>query len=170
MERQLRNKRTISAFVLPTIILFLAIVIIPICMSARYSTLEWNGLGDGTFVGLDNYARMLGDGEFTGSIGNSILLAVLSVCIQLPLAMILAVLLSREPIGEKFFRTLYFIPVIVSTVVIAQLFRKIYNVDYGLLNSALRAVGLDSWAQSWLSNVDTALIAVFIPIVWQYIG
>lgn len=159
-------------FVLPTIILFLGVVVVPICMSAGYSVLDWDGLGEGTFIGAENYVRLFGDDAvgFGPAVVNSIILAVLSVGIQIPLAIFLAVLLSREPVGEGFFRTIYYIPVIVSSIVIAQLFKKIYNADYGMLNSLLTSIGLESWTNSWLSNADTALFAVFIPIVWQYIG
>ncbi|WKL04628.1 sugar ABC transporter permease [Paenibacillus amylolyticus] len=65
---------------------------------------------------------------------------------------------------------MYFIPVLISTVVIAQLWSKIYNADYGLLNVLLQSIGLSSLAQDWLGQKDTALAASFIPTLWQYVG
>jgi len=92
------------------------------------------------------------------------------VFIQLPISLLLALILSRGIKGEKFYRTVYFIPVILSTVVIGQLWMKIYNPNYGLLNFILTKIGLQSLTNQWLGNTKTALMAVFVPILWQYIG
>jgi raffinose/stachyose/melibiose transport system permease protein len=97
-------------------------------------------------------------------------LAFLSVFIQLPISLVLALVLSNKVRGENFYRSVYFIPVIVSTVVIGQLWMKIYHPSYGLLNTFLRNIGLDSLAKEWIGNPDTALGSAFVPVVWQYIG
>lgn len=102
--------------------------------------------------------------------GNAFLLAGLSVTLQLALALFLALTLAKGRKGERFFVTVFFIPVLISTVVIGQLWMKIYNPQYGLINVGLRAIGLDSWTKTWLGEQDTALYAVFIPILWQYVG
>ncbi len=104
------------------------------------------------------------------SVKNSSILALLSVFIQLPIALVLALILSRGIKGDKFFRTVYFIPVIISTVVIGQLWMKIYNSDYGLLNTVLGKIGLKFLQNQWIGNTKTALGAVFVAILWQYIG
>jgi raffinose/stachyose/melibiose transport system permease protein len=93
-----------------------------------------------------------------------------SIFIQLPISLFLALVLAHGVKGEGFYRTSYFIPGLISTVVIAQLWSKIYNADYGLLNTLLHNIGLGSLAQDWLGQTETALIASFIPTLWQYVG
>ncbi|MCP1424141.1 sugar ABC transporter permease [Paenibacillus sp. ClWae2A] len=170
MNSVFSNKGTIAVFVLPTLLLFCGIVLIPIFVSSYYSLLDWNGVGRGTFIGLDNYVEMFKDTRVLNSIKNSLLFAGASVFIQLPISLVLALILASNVKGEGFYRTVYFIPVLISTVVIAQLWSKIYNADYGLLNVLLQSIGLSSLAQDWLGQKDTALAASFIPTLWQYVG
>jgi len=170
MDRVLKDKKAILIFVLPAFILFLLIVILPIFLSTYYSTLEWDGIGTGKFIGIDNYLELFKDNVFLLSVKNSFILAILSVFVQLPISLVLALILSRGVKGENFFRTVYFIPVVISTIVIGQLWLKIYNPDYGLLNTLLSSIGLKSITRAWLGEKDTALISSFIPKVWQYIG
>ncbi|WP_339285010.1 sugar ABC transporter permease [Paenibacillus sp. FSL R5-0486] len=170
MNSVFSNKGTIAVFVLPTLLLFCGIVLIPIFVSSYYSLLDWNGVGRGTFIGLDNYVEMFKDTRVLNSIKNSLLFAGASVFIQLPISLVLALILASNIKGEGFYRTVYFIPVLISTVVIAQLWSKIYNADYGLLNVLLQSIGLSSLAQDWLGQKDTALAASFIPTLWQYVG
>jgi carbohydrate ABC transporter membrane protein 1, CUT1 family (TC 3.A.1.1.-) len=72
--------------------------------------------------------------------------------------------------GERFFLSVFFLPVLISTVVIGQLWIKIYNPEYGVLNTLLRSLGLDSWTRIWLGDRNTALGAAFVPMLWQYVG
>jgi len=172
MEKILRDKKAIFLFVFPAFFVFVVIVLLPIVVSIYYSLLDWDGISKGIFIGLKNYKDLFirnTDG-FILAVRNSFILALLSVFIQLPISLFLALVLSREVKGVKFYRTVYFIPVILSTVVIGQLRMKIYNPDYGLLNFLLTKIGLQSLTNQWLGNPKTALMAVFVPIVWQYIG
>ena len=102
--------------------------------------------------------------------GHSFIVLFLSVFVQETIAMVLALILAKGVKGESFFRTAFFIPMVVSTVVIAQLFLKIYNPNYGLLNTMLESLGLGRWANEWLGDPKIAIWAVFIPLIWQYIG
>ena len=172
MNRVLNDKRAIMIFVLPSFLLFTLIVILPIFMSGYYSMLDWDGIGEGKFIGLKNFIDLFvnsSDG-FVKSVGNSLILAFLSVFVQLPIALILALVLASGIKGEGFYRTVFFIPVIISTVVIGQLWMKVYHPDYGLLNTLLNNIGLGSLTRAWLGETQTSLIAAFIPSVWQYIG
>ncbi len=172
MKKLYSNKLTILLFILPALLLFLFILIAPIFMSGYYSLFNWKGFGEKTFIGLENYAELFTSNSigFTKALGNSLLLALLSVAIQLPLALGLALLLGKGRKGERGFLSIYFAPVLISTVVIGQLWLKIYNPSYGLLNVALRAIGLDSLARIWLGEASTALGAAFVPTLWQYVG
>lgn len=170
MNSVFSNKTAIAIFVLPTLLIFCGIVLVPIFVSSYYSVLDWNGVGKGAFIGLDNYVEMFTDARALHSIRNSFLFAAASIFIQLPLSLLLALILASSVKGEGFYRTVYFIPVLISTVVIAQLWSKIYNADYGLLNTLLDNLGLSGLAQDWLGQKKTALVASFIPTLWQYVG
>jgi raffinose/stachyose/melibiose transport system permease protein len=172
MENLLRDKKAIFLFVFPAFLIFFAIVLLPIFFSFQYSLLKWDGISKGVYIGLKNYKNLFinnNDG-FLKSVENSLLLAVLSVCIQLPISLFFALVLARGIRGEKFFRTVYFIPVILATVIVGQLWMKVYNSDYGLLNFVLSQIGLKSLQNQWLANPKTVLGAAFVPILWQYIG
>ncbi|MHB8062484.1 MAG: carbohydrate ABC transporter permease [Ruminiclostridium sp.] len=170
MDRVLNNKKAIIFFLLPGVIMFLVLIIIPIIMSGYYSLQDWSGYGKGTFIGLKNYKDVLSDQIFVRAAINSLILAVASVCIQLPISLLLALTLAKGVKFEKSLVTIYFVPVIISTVVIGQLWMKIYNPEYGLLNVFLGKIGLENLGQAWLGDPKTALVATFIPIIWQYIG
>lgn len=170
MDSVLSNKKAICLFVIPTLLVFSVIVFLPIFMSAFYSTLDWDGIGKGTFIGIDNYIKLFSDGVFLKSIVNSFLFAFASIFIQLSISLVLALILASGIKGEKLYRTINFIPVIISTIVIGQLWTKIYNADYGLLNALLKNIGLENLVYDWLGKENTALVCSFIPTLWQYVG
>jgi raffinose/stachyose/melibiose transport system permease protein len=173
MKRTLGYKLSIFAFLLPALFLFIGILIAPIIMSGYYSLFNWKvGYPLTDFIGLKNYVELFTSKSigFPKALGNSLLLAVLSVFIQLPFALILALKLAKRIRGERAFLSIYFMPVLISTVVIGQLWAKIYNPEYGLLNVTLRSMGLDSLTRIWLGDKNTALAACFVPILWQYVG
>ena len=172
MNKMYSNKWYIIIFLLPALILFCGVLIAPIGASGYFSFFDWNGFTEKTFIGFSNYKELFTSDSigFMKALGNSLLLAVLSVFLQLPLALALALVLGKKIKGERAFLSVYFMPVLISTVVIGQLWLKIYNPDYGVLNVALRAVGLDNLTHIWLGEKATALVAVFVPILWQYVG
>lgn len=172
MEKVRRNKIAIVLFLLPAVILFAVIIVLPILMSSYYSLLDWDGITKGSFVGIKNYIELFTSKSagFPKTLRNAMLLAILSTFIQLPISLFFALVLARGIKGEKVFVSIFFIPVLISTTVIGQLWLKIYNPDYGLINAGLRSLGLDKWTRVWLGDQKTALIAVFIPILWQYVG
>ncbi len=170
MEKALRNKKAIAFFVLPGLVWFVLIAIIPIFQSFGYSFLKWDVISRPEFVGLKNYIRIFSDGVFYKAVLNSLLLAFASVFLQLPFSMALALVLAKGVKGENAYRTIFFIPVIISSMIIAQMWMKVYHPEYGLLNTFLRNAGLEGWQKQWLADGRWALIAVFVPMIWQYIG
>lgn len=171
MNKMLGKKRYVALFVMPAMLLFLCFTIIPLVISGVYSMFDYNGIGTMKFTGLNNFIKMFAeDRYFPKAVINSLILVVASLCIQLPISMILALVLSKGVKGEKFFRTVYFIPVVISSMVIGQLWMKMFNSDYGLLNNLIRSLGFSDFHYSWLSNPKTAFLATVIPAVWQYIG
>jgi len=95
---------------------------------------------------------------------------LLTLLIQLPLALVLGIVLATGIKGEGFFRTVYFIPVMLSAVVIGHLFRRIYDPNFGLLNSFLTGIGLENLNRAWLGDMKISLYAAIVPIIWQWIG
>lgn len=172
MDRTLRDKKAIIIFILPALIIFSFVVVTSIVMSGYYSTLDWDGIGKQTFIGLDNYKMLFVNNTdgFIRATGNSLILAVCSIIGQLIPAMILALFITSGIKLEGFFRNVFFIPVVLSSVAIGQLWIMIYNPTYGLLNKVLEMIGLKSWTHSWIGDEKTALAAVFMVIIWQYIG
>lgn len=172
MRKTLRYRVNIFLFLLPALFLFIGVLIAPIVMSAYYSLQNWNGLKEPIFIGFGNYVELFTSKllKFPNSLKNSLLLAVFSVFIQLPFALWLALKLSKGIKGERFFISVFFMPVLISTVVIGQLWLKIYNPDYGILNNILRALGLESWTRPWLGDKSVAFGAAIVPTLWQYVG
>lgn len=172
MKKQYSNKLHIILFLLPALLLFCGVLIAPIGASAYFSLFDWKGIGPKTFIGLANYKELFTSNSigFMKALRNSLLLAALSVGLQLPLALALALTLGKSIKGERVFLSVYFMPVLISTVVIGQLWLKIYNPDYGILNVFLRSIGLEKWTRIWLGKKETALGAVLVPTLWQYVG
>ena len=156
---------------MPALLIYCVIVLIPIFITAYYGLFEYNGMGSMNFIGLDNYKKLfLEDKHFVNSILNSLKLAGASLFIQLPIAFILAAVLARGVRFEKFYRTVYFLPVVISSMVIGQLWLMVFNGDHGLLNKFLNFIGLGQYAIGWTGDERTAFMTTVIPAVWQYIG
>ena len=188
---------------LPALVLFIGILIAPIIMSAYYSFHEFNLVAntDMEYVGLENYrilfssmltnpntGKLYANSMYLGdALAHSLILAALSTFIQLPLALIIALKLSKGIRGERTYLSIFFMPVLISTVIIGRLWMNIYDPGQaGLLNAGLRALGIDQWlfpaiskgitssklpfTGQWTGFRETALIAAFIPILWQYVG
>ena len=172
MNRMYSKKLYILIFLFPALLLFCGVLIAPIGASAYFSFFDWNGIGAKTFVGFSNYKELFTSDAigFMKALRNSLLLAAFSVVLQLPLALWLALTLGKKVKGERVFLSVYFMPVLISTVVIGQLWLKIYNPDYGILNVFLRSIGLADWTHICLGEQATALGAVFVPTLWQFVG
>lgn len=170
MNKLMYNKKSIAVFVVPTLLLYCAVVIVPVFVTAYFGLFKYNGMSAMKFIGFENYKNLFTDEIFLKSIVNSLILAGASLFIQLPISLILAIILARGVKFENFFRTVYFIPVVISSMVIGQLWLKIFNGDHGLLNIFLNNIGLGKFATVWLGNENTAFGATVVPSVWQYIG
>lgn len=171
MNKLMYNKKSVGVFVIPTLLIYVFIVLLPIVVTAYFGFFKWNGMGSMKFIGLSNFKEtLLTDKTFQLSVLNSLKLAAASLFIQLPLALLIALTLAKGIRFEKFFRTIYFVPVVISSMVIGQLFLKLLNADNGLFNIFLRSIGLEKLAVAWLGDPKTAFWATVIPSVWQYVG
>lgn len=170
-RRDTNKLLTIAGFLIPTAVLYTGLVLLPVIQAIYYSFYRWNGLGPlQNFIGLANYTRILGDRVFVGALGHNLQLVLLSIVIQLPLALGLALLVGRRLRGRTIFRTLFFLPFVLSEVVTGVIWNFVYRPDGGLINSLLQAI-IPGWQQAaWLGNPKTVLYALFGVITWKYFG
>ena len=161
---------TIVAFLLPALVLYGGFVLYPIVQSMRYSLFDWNGLEPLTdFVGLDNFRRAWGDQLFRNALKHNAIILVVSLLLQLPFAMALAVLLNSKIKGRAVMRTVFFAPYVLSEVVTGVVWRQILRPD-GLLNRSLEGAGAGGLVQGWLSDPDVVLYVLFFVLSWKYFG
>ncbi|WP_339271519.1 sugar ABC transporter permease [Paenibacillus sp. FSL K6-1330] len=168
MDKVMSNKKIIALYVLPALLVIMAVVYIPILLTAYYGLNEWNGIGAITFIGLDNYQALLSDGKFWDSAWHSLLLAVFSAA-SLMIYLAVAMVLASKIKGANLFRKIYLIPMLLSSVAIAQLWLRIYHPTNGIVNSFLESIGITN-PPAWLAESSLVLFALFIPILWQYAG
>ena len=157
------------AFLGPAIILMLVFFVIPVIYVAVVSLMKWNGISAPEFRNIRNYMLLFKDKAFIRSVTNNVIWALVAGFIQVPLAMVMAIILSRKPKGWKFFRTVYFFPQVISGIALAMLWRAVYNAETGLLNGILKSVGMGHLACDWLGGIKTAFPAVLIYWVF-YVG
>ena len=171
-RRSRMGSRWLSAVVLlaPSMLLLAVFLLYPLVGSFRLSLLDWNGLGTGArYVGLANWMHLSHDAVFWKALRNNLLLAVFSVVIQLPIALVLAVMLDKAGRGSRVLKLLYFLPLLMSSVAIGVLFKNVYDPNFGPLDVGLRAIGLDSLAQDWLGDPRFSLASTIAVICWQNI-
>lgn len=166
------SRLTITAFVLPCLLIYFGIVFVPIVVSLYSGLLDWNGIGTSTFVGLDNFKNLFfHDPIFWPSVKRTLMFSVFSMA-EIPLALFVAILLRRYIRKPNFLVSSYFLPVILSVVIIGQLWKTIYNPASmgGMLNQILIAIGLESWSRSWLTEPAVAMYSLYFVALWQYLG
>jgi ABC-type sugar transport system permease subunit len=159
-------------FVGPALLVLCAFIVYPVFYSVWLSFHEWNGFSFEwqRFVGLDNYVALVEDPVFWKVAINSVLFVAVRTPVEVVIAFGLALLLNRELPGRSLLRTLFFVPVVMSLIVVTIIFQRIYEPTAGLLNTFLRDVGLGGLAQSWLGDPATAMPAVIAVSVWKNVG
>lgn len=168
MNKMMSNKLIITLYILPALLFLALIIYIPIALTAYYGLNNWNGIKAMEFIGFANYKELLGDGAFWSSAYHSLLLAVFS-CLSLVVYLAVSLVLASNIKGANLLRKIYLIPMLLSSVAIAQLWLKIYHPSNGLINLFLEQLGVVNTPE-WLSNTDLVLFSIFLPILWQYAG
>src|SRR5213078_1509222 len=165
------SRAAIAGLIVPGLCVLTFSLVVPLGFSAYFSITDSAGFGEYHIVGADNYREILGDEVFWRSLRNVVLLIAVTIFLQNPIAFVLAAVLSRLSARvSRILRTVYFVPAVLSLVVVAKLWVAVFNPTFGVLDKLLRAVGLDALAVSWLSNPRTAVAAVLWIIVWQGFG
>lgn len=165
-----RMRLEIAALTGPALIVFVAFVIFPVVLAAYYGFFSWAGYGPATdFVGIQNYVTILQDGPFLDALRHNAMIAILSLVIQGPVAIGLALLLNRKMRGQSVIRVLIFVPYVISEVVVGLGWSLMLQ-SGGAANGLLDKLGLASLQQDWLSNPDVAIWSLLMIITWKYVG
>ena len=170
--RRTQDRMTIGLFLLPGFVLFLVFLIYPIVSSVHYSLYNWNGIGPAVkFVGLDNFKQILSDQVFMKAAVNAALIVVLSLAVQLPLALALSIMVGRDLPGRAFFRMIFFMPYVLSEVITAIIWLSLFSPDpeRGLINALLILIP-GGQAQNFLGDTNVVMACVFVVLTWKYFG
>jgi ABC-type sugar transport system permease subunit len=150
---------------------YLIIVIIPLLSSFFFSFTNWNGFNPAyRMIGLDNFARAFHDELFIGAFKNTVIWMVMAIILPVVIGLALALLLQEGIKGANVYKSIFYLPICLSLAVIGQVWIWIYQPDWGLINTVLRAVGMNQLTLAWLANPRTALWSVIIAWTWQQVG
>ncbi len=165
----MRNKifwRTV--FLSPPLIVFSIFVLIPLINSFYYSFTNWNGFNsEYDFVGLENYTRIASDNLFQNSIFNTVIWLISAILIPTILGLLLALLIDSQVRWSNFFKSIFYLPICLSAVVVGQIWIWIYQQEWGLLNIIINLFSENSFEYAWLSKPETSLYSVIIAWSWQ---
>jgi len=154
----------------PAAVLFVVFVLLPICIAAYYGLFNWSGYGTlSDFTGLHNYRLVLDDPVFRESLLHNVIIAGLSLLVQLPISIALALLLNRRMRGGSFLRLAVFTPYVLSEATTAVLWLLLLQPG-GFVDEVLKDAGLGSWVHLWLADPSIVLYSLFVVITWKYIG
>jgi ABC-type sugar transport system permease subunit len=165
-----RQKLWGYVFIFPTYAFFLVLIAIPFFRAIGISFTEWAGYDTPRFIGLRNFQNLLSDRVFWIAMQNTFVFTATTTVLQTIIPLLVAVLLNAGWRGGVFFRTVLFLPVIISFVVSGLLWRMIYDANFGILNNLLESIGLGNLATAWLARSDTAMPAVIFVSLWQSLG
>lgn len=155
-------------FILPSFALVFIFVLYPVISGFYYSLTDWNMISEPSYVGIDNYTKILNDDLAITTIKNTIIYSGIGVPLGIIISLLLAMALNQKVRGITFYRSAYYLPVITSTVAISIVFRWIFNSDHGLLNQLLVQIGIDP--VRWLLDPDIALYSLVGVTVWRGLG
>ncbi len=167
-RRKLRETLPLYAAISPFYALFAVFGLFPILFSVVLSFTDWDGMGDVSFVGLAQYEFLISDGRFWNAVGNTFVIWFLSTVPMLFLAMVIAFLLHQNIRFTKFYRVAFFLPNVTSMVAMAIVFGSVFSDTFGLVNSALTALGLD--AIPWLSSPWGIKATIAMMVIWRFTG
>lgn len=165
-----KSRKGIWPFLLPALIIYLSVIVIPVGYSLVISLFKWNGVAEMQFVGLGNYKNLFtNDKVFMTALKNNLLWIVMTIGITMTVSLGFAVLLNNKFRGRTVFRALFYFPCVVAPIAVAIIWRWIYNPNIGFINQFFKAIGLN-FKQTWISDPKVSIYAVFFAALWQGIG
>jgi raffinose/stachyose/melibiose transport system permease protein len=167
---RLRRRLELAVLLTPALLLFIVFVLLPIGIAAYYGLYKWTGFGPLTnFAGLANYRLALTDPAFHQAILHNVIIAVLSIVIQVPISIAIALLLNRRIRGRSALRLLVFAPYVLSQAITGVMWLLMLQPG-GFVDQLMKAVGLGGLVQLWLANLHIVLYTMFVVLTWQFIG
>lgn len=154
----------------PALLIFLVFYVGPALLGLRISLFKWDGISDMQFVGLDNYIRLFTTPRFWNDVRVNLIVLIVSLVVLIPASLMIAVTLSRRGFGMTFFRNAIFLPQVLSIAAIALIWTLMYDPFLGLINYALKSIGLGNLSTPWLGNNNTVLLCVIVAILWASLG
>ena len=155
--------------VLPMLVGFMVFTVYPIIYVIRYSWFDYDGFTQAKFIGLDNFIRLFSrDKSFWASISNTFVVTIAKISIEIPLALLFAVLLNAKRKINSAYRTFLFLPTIISTAIIGLIFSILFNSYNGIINKILIDFGMDS--VNWFGNKWTSMAVIVIAAIWSHLG
>lgn len=154
---------------MPSMIIFALFVYYPFTSSLYYSLTDWNGITKPNFVGISNYKDFFEDGMVMHGLMNTFYITLFVMIISNPISLILALLLNRPLKSRGFLRSAFYLPSIISLVVISIVWGNILQYE-GVMNTLLHRFGLDTWIQDWLGSSKSAMLSIVAISVWQFTG
>ncbi|WP_028047709.1 carbohydrate ABC transporter permease [Cellulomonas sp. URHE0023] len=168
---QWRKRLEILFFTAPALILFTLFVVWPIIKAVQFSFYRWKGFGPLVdFVGLKNYVSVLQNDVFIGALEHNLIVVVMSIVLQLPLGLAIALLLNRRMRGQGTLRTIIFVPYVLAEVIAGVVWFQLLQPQYGVIDTLLGAVGLHGPEQGFLGTPKYALMTVIVVLTWKYLG
>jgi multiple sugar transport system permease protein/raffinose/stachyose/melibiose transport system permease protein len=169
MKYTLSRRISHYCFVLPAFLIFAGVMIFPVFFSFALGFTQWKGYGEMLFVGLDNYKRMFTDPVFFIGLRNNIMIVLVSVFGQIPLGMLLAYILHRKMVRKAdLFEALIFLPITISSVIIAQLWNRIFS-PVGIVPAIIRTLsGNQDYVMTIVENQNFAIVPIMFVLVWQH--
>lgn len=163
---------TLLLFLLPGLLLCVIFIFLPVLQAIYYGFYRWNGLGPLTeFIGLSNYATAVRNSTFLAAFAHTIEILLLSLAFQIPLSLGLALVIGKTLPGRTIFRTIFFLPFILSEVIAGYIWMFIYEpTRSGLVNATLQLVLPGMQTQAWLGDTHSVLLSIFVAMTWKYFG
>lgn len=171
MQKTFGRKKVILMFLLPALIVYILFVVVSVIWAGFYSFFDWSGVGKMTFAGIQNYLQLFRDKTFLQTIWHTLIYTVICVAIQVFGGLLFAIFLSRLTKGRALLQTLYYVPVVISSVAICQIFSKLLSVTpVGVINAVLSIFNPELATMEWISNADISLYVAAFVEGYKYLG
>ncbi|MFF6915125.1 ABC transporter permease subunit [Streptomyces sp. NPDC012466] len=162
---------TAAGFQLPALVLFTGLVLLPMLFALYAAFFRWGGFGmPSDYIGGENFTRLFQDDVFLGDLWRCLVLVVLSLAVQLPFALAMAVLLNQRMRGRAVYRMLFFAPYVLSEAITGILFGMIFAPDDGFADQVLGRIGLEGLGGEWFADPSTVMATLFLVMTWKYFG
>ncbi len=165
------KKTTALAFIAPAFILYAGFVLAPIASSVWFSLTSWDGVNPVMpFIGLANFREILSSQRFGHALGNTLMIALSLTIGWNGLALVLALIVDNLGESKNIFRTIFYLPVLLSGIVVGFIWSIMYNYNFGVINAVLQKLGLAALKTDWLGNPRFTVPAIILTIIWQGAG